>query len=73
MLFWGWLPHLYPSFGLKFEPRLFADTISKLDKVSIRANDDDPDEASPIEVGPIGEFSYGTTAFRMSITIGDVR
>lgn len=71
MRFWGWIPHLYPNFELKFEPRLFADTIIGLNGVSVRANDDDPEEESKIEVEPIGDFSYGMETIRMSITIGD--
>lgn len=71
MRFWGWLPHLYPSFGLKYEPQLFARTISGLNGVQIRANDDDPEEVCEIKVNPFEEFTYDRTAFRMSITIGD--
>lgn len=73
MQFWGWLPHLYPSFSLKFEPRAFASIVEMLNGIRISSNDDDPDETSAIEVGRIENFSYGTTSFNMSIAIGDVR
>lgn len=71
MKFWGWIPHLYPSFDLKFEPRLFASTILGLNEIHVRANDNDPDEVSTIRVEPTREFSYGEKCFKTSITIGE--
>lgn len=73
MQFWGWLPHLYPSFELKFGPELFERTVLGLDGVQIRVNDNDPDEKSEIKVGPVDGFRYDGAPFPMSIIIGDNR
>ena len=73
MQFWGWLPHLYPKFSLKVEPRSFASTVEDLNGIRISANDDDPKEKSEIEIGPISDFTYNLTEFEMSITVGEHR
>ncbi len=70
MFIWGWIPHLYPSFGMEYPPDLFYRVVKSMNGKEIHPNDDDPLEVASIELIDVpGAFVYGEECIGFKITV----
>ena len=71
MLFWGWMPHLYPKFSCKYSPELFKlMAVFGLDDIERHSDDDNTENVITINTNLDDTFEYGAECIHSFMKYG---